>query len=398
MAVAVVLSLTLFSLWNLNRQKTASALAVAIGREKSKEFSERLHALFIRRTKEEVLLRTLPAKDERIVFCHPTDIQKRLYKHILQQADFILLKKASGPCDCGINQVFFEEYWQQPEDERVEFQRRNKATIKMRGQCCYKVPHSKFSPDGFDPNALLWRNQHRKLENCDSCPFCICLPALNVLYKVCSHAALLQVKDKPEHFLEGTERRSQAEHHLNLAKLLIPPDVLGYLPGGSYFRADSIMNDHCALSGKMKTLQTLLQKIDAQQGRILLFSASTQMLDLIEDFLRSAGYRFLRMDGSTSKPRREELVQEFKRDNGIFLFLLSTKAMGLGLNLTEANFVIIFDVEWYVAVFDLKICPPGLLLISFVRAARLSIIHTTDRNPSWDAQAQVRRESEYIFS
>ena len=56
--------------------------------------------------------------------------------------------------------------------------------------------------------------------------------------------------------------------------------------------------------------------------------------------------RFLRMDGSTDREKRKELADEFKKDHGIPVFLLSTRAMGLGLNLTAANYVIIFDVEW----------------------------------------------------
>ena len=72
------------------------------------------------------------------------------------------------------------------------------------------------------------------------------------------------------------------------------------------------------------------------------------MLDLIEDFIKSEGHTYLRMDGATDTTRRGEIVDIFKRDTSSFLFLLSTKAMGLGLNLTEAAFVIIFDVDWCV--------------------------------------------------
>lgn len=96
----------------------------------------------------------------------------------------------------------------------------------------------------------------------------------------------------------------------------------------------------------MAAVDTLLQDIKRQQGRILLFSSSTQMMDLIENYLQAKGYSHLRMDGSTSSKKREEIISQFKKNSDIFVFLLSTRAMGLGLNLTEANYVIIFDVEW----------------------------------------------------
>ena len=68
-----------------------------------------------------------------------------------------------------------------------------------------------------------------------------------------------------------------------------------------------------------------------------MFSASTQTLDLIEDYIKSRGKSYLRMDGATDRERRKELADEFKHNHGIFVFLLSTRAMGLGLNLTAGK-------------------------------------------------------------
>jgi SNF2 family DNA or RNA helicase len=200
------------------------------------------------------------------------------------------------------------------------------------------------------------------------------------LYKLSSHVGLLQLKADPSSYKIGSKDHTTALNNLERAKVFLPLDILDQLPGGSYIREDSIMNDHFSLSGKMKVVDKLLRTIHDQQGRVLLFSASTQSLDLIQNFVKSEGYcksgtleiaclrcRFifsyfsfyiahLRMDGQTSTRKRDELKAEFANSN-TFLFLLSTKAMGLGLNLTQANFVIIFDVEW---------------------------------NPSYDAQAQDR--------
>lgn len=62
-----------------------------------------LNEVYLRRTKEGVLLDDLPTKEERIVFCEPSQLQKELYQHIISQPDFVLLAQANAPCDCGVN-------------------------------------------------------------------------------------------------------------------------------------------------------------------------------------------------------------------------------------------------------------------------------------------------------
>lgn len=217
----------------------------------------------------------------------------------------------------------------------------------------------------------MWRKQHDNDITCENCPFCILFPALNILYKVSSHASLLQVHTTPDQFPVGSSDRRVAEENFERAKVLIPKHLVSFLPGQSYVRKTGIMvsqhsvtsvffvlanrlsfsivflqDNHFGLSGKMVVVDKLLQAIQKQQGRVLIFSYSTQTMDLIENYLVSEGYSYLRMDGTTSCSRRTELVNEFKKCPDIFVFLLSTKAMGLGLNLTEANFVIIYDVDW----------------------------------------------------
>jgi SNF2 family DNA or RNA helicase len=59
---------------------------------KSQELTDKLRSLYLRRTKDEVLKDALPMKDERIVFCEPSELQKLIYQHILEQPDFVLLR------------------------------------------------------------------------------------------------------------------------------------------------------------------------------------------------------------------------------------------------------------------------------------------------------------------
>ena len=105
-------------------------------------------------------------------------------------------------------------------------------------------------------------------------------------------------------------------------------------------------------SGKMVFLDKLLGKLHKEGSKILIFSQFTMMLDLIEDYLRWRGYVFERLDGAIKGQQRQEAVDRFNRtpedpaSGGSFVFLLSTKAGGVGLNLTAANYVLLFDHDW----------------------------------------------------
>ena len=79
---------------------------------------------------------------------------------------------------------------------------------------------------------------------------------------------------------------------------------------------------------------------------MLVFCQTRQMLTLVEAYVKSRGYSFLRMDGSTVIQRRQPLIAEFNTNENIFLFLLTTRVGGLGVNLTGADRVLIFDPDW----------------------------------------------------
>nr|XP_022344572.1 SWI/SNF-related matrix-associated actin-dependent regulator of chromatin subfamily A containing DEAD/H box 1B-like [Crassostrea virginica] len=99
-------------------------------------------------------------------------------------------------------------------------------------------------------------------------------------------------------------------------------------------------------SGKFKELERLLEQNKSQGDRVLLFSQFTMMMDIMEDFLKIKKYSYLRLDGSTPVPDRQELIDKYTRDESIFIFILSTRAGGLGINLTAANVVIIHDIDF----------------------------------------------------
>ncbi|CAM6032200.1 unnamed protein product, partial [Sphagnum compactum] len=98
--------------------------------------------------------------------------------------------------------------------------------------------------------------------------------------------------------------------------------------------------------GKFKVLDELLPKLEEEGHRILIFSQFVMMLDVIEKYLEIRGYGYLRLDGQTSVEKRQDMIDLYNRDNDIFLFLLSTRAGGLGVNLTSADTVIFYDIDF----------------------------------------------------
>ncbi|XP_053553077.1 SWI/SNF-related matrix-associated actin-dependent regulator of chromatin subfamily A containing DEAD/H box 1 [Bombina bombina] len=98
-------------------------------------------------------------------------------------------------------------------------------------------------------------------------------------------------------------------------------------------------------SGKFEALDHMLSEIKKKGERVVLFSQFTMMLDILEFFLKHHQHRYVRLDGKTQISERIHLIDEFNTDMDIFIFLLSTKAGGLGINLTSANNVILHDID-----------------------------------------------------
>jgi ATP-dependent helicase STH1/SNF2 len=109
----------------------------------------------------------------------------------------------------------------------------------------------------------------------------------------------------------------------------------------------SISNDLLwRVSGKFELLDRILPKFKRSGHRVLMFFQMTQIMNIMEDFLLFRGYKYLRLDGSTKADDRTSLLQAFNSDPELFVFILSTRAGGLGLNLQVADTVIIYDSDW----------------------------------------------------
>ena len=96
-------------------------------------------------------------------------------------------------------------------------------------------------------------------------------------------------------------------------------------------------------SGKMVLLDKLLPKLQKEGHKVLIFSQMVKMIDFIDEYCEFRKYNCERLDGRISGNERQKSIDRFNTDSNSFVFLLSTRAGGVGINLTAADTVIIFD-------------------------------------------------------
>ncbi|TVU46435.1 hypothetical protein EJB05_05972 [Eragrostis curvula] len=274
---------------------------VQVADTRKKHLVSVLKKFLLRRTKEETIGHLMLGKEDNIVFCKMSDVQKRVYRRMLLQPDIQILINKDLPCSCGspLTQV----------------------------ECCKTR----------EPHGIIWSYLHRdNPEGCPICPFCLVLPCLVKLQQISNHLEL--IKPNPKDEIE--KQKKDAE----LAAAVFGTDI--DLVGGSA-KSENFMGlsdaEHC---GKMRALERLLSLWTQQGDKILLFSYSVRMLDILEKFLIRKGYCFSRFDGTTPMNARQLLVDEFNRSPSKQVFLISTRAGNLGVNLVSANRVVIFDPSW----------------------------------------------------
>ncbi|KAH3872046.1 hypothetical protein DPMN_035259 [Dreissena polymorpha] len=137
---------------------------------------------------------------------------------------------------------------------------------------------------------------------------------------------------------------------IQLRKICNHPDLA--TGGPRVFKGDNTGSDpaleygYWRRAGKMIVVDALLKMWKKQGHRALLFTQSKQMLDVLEKYVQEKGYSYVRMDGGTGISSRQPLVQRYNTDESIYLFLLTTRVGGLGINLVGANRIIIYDPDW----------------------------------------------------
>jgi DNA repair and recombination protein RAD54B len=150
------------------------------------------------------------------------------------------------------------------------------------------------------------------------------LELINVLKKLCNSPSLLLEKDGDDQAKESAVK-----------------DAIKEVP-------QRILRENVA-SGKLRVLDALLDQIHQHtEEKVVLVSNYTSTMDILERLIGSLGYSHLRLDGSTPTSKRQDLVNRFNRSSksNSFIFLLSAKAGGVGLNLIGASRLILFDIDW----------------------------------------------------
>ncbi|NXU49580.1 ER6L2 protein, partial [Turnix velox] len=265
------------------QRHTATKRELATGRKTMVKLARKMSGWFLRRTKV-LISDQLPKKEDRMVYCSLTDFQKAVYEAVLETEDVSLVLRGGEPCSCN--------------------------SKRKRKNCCYKV------------NAYG--------ETIKS----LCFSYLTILQKVANHAALLQ--------LDNTSKQQEA--HIKR----VCDQVFSSFPGFVQLSKDAAFEtiSDPKYSGKMKVLQQLLNHFRKNKDKVLLFSFSTKLLDVLEQYCMASGLDYRRLDGNTKSEDRIRIVREFNSTQEINICLVSTMAGGLGLNFVGANVVILFDPTW----------------------------------------------------
>ncbi|KAM9586560.1 DNA excision repair protein ERCC-6-like 2 isoform 3-T3 [Morphnus guianensis] len=265
------------------QRHTATKRELATGRKAMMKLARKMSGWFLRRTKA-LISDQLPKKEDRMVYCSLTEFQKAVYQAVLQTEDVNLVLRAGEPCSCNSG--------------------------RKRKNCCYKV------------------NAHG--ETIKS----LCFSYLTILQKVANHAALLQT--------DNTSKQQEA--HIKR----VCSQVFSSFPDFVQLSKDAAFEtiSDPKYSGKMKVLQQLLNHFQKTKDKVLLFSFSTKLLDVLEQYCMASGLDYRRLDGNTKSEDRIRIVREFNSIQEINICLVSTMAGGLGLNFVGANVVILFDPTW----------------------------------------------------
>ncbi|XP_030620732.1 DNA excision repair protein ERCC-6-like 2 [Chanos chanos] len=266
------------------QKHSATKRTLAVARKAVEMLAKKLSRFFLRRTKA-LISHQLPKKDDRVVYCSLTDFQRAVYQAVLDSNDVTMLLHSSDKCTC--------------------------RSGRARRKCCFKT-----NADG-----VLVRHLY--------------FSYLAILRKVANHVALLQSK-------EGTSKK-QEKIVEDICKSVFQkfPEFTERCKQAAF----EAMSDP-VYSGKMKVLQRLLNHFVKRKDKVLLFSLSTKLLDILESYCMAEGLDYRRLDGNTKSKDRVKIVKEFNGSQDINLCLVSTMAGGLGLNFVGANIVVLFDPTW----------------------------------------------------
>lgn len=269
------------------------------GAQKSSEMSAIVNQFVLRRTNV-LLSKHLPPKVVQIVCCRPTQLQLDLYHAFVAGRKVQSVIKRSGPVDLN------------------EDQDDGGGGGKAKG---------KKGKGGGGRQGVL--------------------PLITDLKKLCNHPKLIY-----DHICEEMSKLKLNDGSAAKLNQQQKDELATYESMSAIFKQHEFTQSPWAAKwgGKMYLLDCLLQTVrKVSKDRWVLISNYTSALDVFEKLCETRGWKFLRLDGSTSVKARQKLVDELcDLRNQVYIFLLSSRAGGCGLNLIGANRLVLFDPDWSV--------------------------------------------------
>ncbi|KAM5443541.1 hypothetical protein MferCBS31731_001314 [Microsporum ferrugineum] len=242
-----------------------------------------LPAFFLRRMKS-LIADQLPKKSDRVVFCPLTETQSDAYENFLDSDIIDYIKNSSDYCSCGSG--------------------------KKAGWCCRM----------FLPQGGKWQSY--------------VFPAISNLQKLSNHLAIL--------IPQPMDPKDKQAKDLEMLQIAVP-DQWREL----YRTRGSIINySNPEFCGKWKVLKKLLKWWHTNGDKVLIFSHNVRLLKMLQMLFNHTSYNVSYLDGAMSYEERANVVNSFNSDPRQFVFLISTKAGGVGLNITSANKVVVVDPNW----------------------------------------------------
>ncbi|KAJ5574273.1 DNA excision repair protein ERCC-6-like 2 [Penicillium hispanicum] len=254
-------------------------------RRTAKKLVENLLPQFFLRRMKSLIADQLPKKSDRVVFCPLTWTQAEAYENFLDSEIVQYIKNSTDPCGCGSG--------------------------KKAGWCCRRIiPGTDCS----------WQSY--------------VFPAIAVLQKLSNHLAIL--------IPQGNDPKDKQEKEKEMLQIAMPEQWEDL-----YRSRDSIVNyANPEFCGKWKVLRKLLKWWHSNGDKVLVFSHSVRLLKMLQMLFNHTSYNVNYLDGSMKYEDRAKAVDEFNSDPNQFVFLISTKAGGVGLNITSANKVVVVDPNW----------------------------------------------------
>lgn len=257
---------------------------LAIARKIAKKLVQNLLPGFFLRRMKSLIADQLPKKSDRVVFCPLTSDQADAYETFVDSEIVTAIRRSGEECDCG--------------------------SKKKRGWCCYAILS----------NGEKWH--------------VYVFPAMMTLQKLSNHLGLLIPQES------GT--KEQQDKDLENLFTAVPDMASELWATRRELRHYSNVN----FCGKWRILSKLLDFWHKNGDKVLIFSHSVRLLKMLQMLFTATSYNVSYLDGSITLELRQQVVDDFNADPAQFVFLISTKAGGVGLNITSANKVVIVDPHW----------------------------------------------------